>query len=140
MNLKSALTVTTILSGLVLGLTPAAFSQCVEVGAGVAYNTYTKETAPVVNGKCKIATNVYLRPFAKFGKDKTTYGGDVNYRFVNYSPLTPTLGVGLESDNRPAYGKFGVEFKTPVILDVDIKLPFNKAYSPEVSVVANYTF
>ena len=140
MNFKSALTLTTIFSGLVLGLAPAAFSQCVEVGAGVAYNTYTKETAPVVKGKCKIATNVYVRPFVQFNKDQTTYGGDLNYRFVNYQNITPSIGVGLESNDRPAYGKFGVEFKTPIILDVDLKVPFNKAYSPEVSVMANYSF
>jgi hypothetical protein len=139
MNLKNALAFTTILSGLVLGMAPA-FSQCVEVGAGVAYNTSTSETVPVVNGKCKIATNVVLEPFVKFNKDKTTYGGDVSYRFTNYTNVTPSLGLGLESGNRGGYSKFGVQLNTPVLLDVNFKVPFNNAQAPEVSLIANYSF
>ena len=141
MNLKSALTVTTVLTGLVLGLASTALSECVGVGGGLAYNTYTKELTPVVKGNCKVATNVYLEPFIKFNKNQeATYGGDLNYRFVNYTPVQPSLGIGLESGSRKGYVKTGVQFNTPVILDVDLKVPFDKSYSPEVSVTGSYSF
>lgn len=132
---------TAIISSLLIS-SPAQ-SQCVEIGAGLAYNTNTKETLPLINGKCKVVTNVYVDPFVKFGKRETTYGMGLNYRFVNSTSVSPIVGIGIETGNGTrGYGKFGLSVDTsyPVLLDVNFKLPFENRYASEFSLGASYKF
>lgn len=120
-----------------------AHSQCLEIGAGLAYNTNTKETVPLINGKCKVVTNVYVDPFVKFGKQETTYGMGLNYRFVNKTPVSPFVGVGIEAGSGTrGYSKFGLSVDTsyPVLLDINFKLPFENRYASEFSLGASYKF
>lgn len=140
MNLKSirgALTLT-VLSGLVLGIAPAAFSQCVDLGVGASYNVLTREVAPTVAAKCKVNQQVYADPFVQFNKGQTSYGLGLNYKFDNNTKITPVAGLGIQfQPSTRTYGKAGFSYQTPwpVILDVNLKVPLDTAslYGTEIT-------